>query len=244
MLVATLPFDGQVPRFDVTPLAAIVERAAEQKPIAEIKSAIDAAVRTLSEGRLTVSETMRFYLGALSAAELEGWQLDVDPVVRLLEQSLSNDRRSIRPAREALRKAIDIAVARHVPGANTLHGYAQRATGAIDAWTNDLEDYVHELKEIQKRMRIYKQASSPITRAEAAYKRALVKCLQLSEEPTSTTELTGMDMIMRVSATVRPELLDDPEALLEAERSVHDEVELEDPLLVGKVALSYAVVGH
>ena len=219
----------------------IVERAAESTPMIEVKLAIDKAETALRELRLRSSAKLLAALNRMTSAEIEGWAVDVDDTVRSLNARLSIDRGGVRKAKDALRAAVARAVTARVPGSNTLAGNVAKIYEVADEWTNDLEDYLHEFQQMQRRMRAYRKSPGLMTRAEKAYQDALQKVLNLESEPTVSCDESGDDMVLRLVATIPAGLYDNPEELLRMERSVHEEVAKQDDKLVGRIALTYAV---
>ena len=230
--------DVALPPFDSKPVAALVERANETKAVSDIKTLIDVTEREITERRLANVGLIRAVLNRLTLAEIEGWPVDVDDTVRAVEQRLAADRAQIRDAKAKTRTAIATAVSKRIPGAHTLGGHTVKLYEAVDECANEVEDFLHELKAIQRRMKAKRKSPSLITRAELAYQHAFKKVLRV-DDPKAVCEESDGDIILRLTAKVPSELFDDPDRLIEAERAVHEEVAKEDEVLVGRIALAY-----
>jgi hypothetical protein len=224
---------------DLQPVAAVVESADSTTAAGRLKEGADELAIACLDLRRWLAADMRAALAMVARADFEGWEMNLDAPIKALEEGAAKLKGPQDTFKKTLHSFMMRVHAARVPGANTLHNSEKKIIDSLNDVMNDIDDYLSDFRDIQKRTKTYRNSPSLITRAENAYKRAFKKVLSLEEGIISERdEIDGM-MTLRMLVQVPPDLLSDAEALIEKERLVHDEVALEDNILVGRVAIDY-----
>lgn len=236
---AVPPPDLTPAALDLRPASMVIESMEENGVAAKIKGIADNLERETSQKRSELRVRMRSFVGVLTEAEFDGWDLDLTSSINTVERCIATMDAGVSSCLATLRRTVSRFHSLRVPGSNTLYTSENRVKEALTGFINDYDDILDELRGIQRRMRRYRTSPSPIDKARKAYQRALSKVLEHKGEFDASPDVIDGALSLRLTIPVPSALLSNADELLRLENMAHDEVALENASLIGRVSIEY-----
>ena len=235
--IATAP-EIRLPDVDMRPVAAFVSEQPSADAVARFRQIATEAEKMIETARLEVRARTMHVIGRLAEAKLDGWSIDCSAMIDTFSKNMTAGEKQRAKLSISIRNFMRLVQRKRLPGSNTLGTYADRLDKLLVGWLNDLEDYRHELKDLQKFM-LREQVNAPVSRAIDAYSHAIERATGVRPNSLMSIDPEDYGAMAYVELPVRDDVRLDRVRKRQFTNAIHDEVAAVDEKLVGLVALRY-----